>query len=370
MQHKGRVLAVTISVAVGFAVVPGSVVADDQYPTTCRDTTPITEPGAHSGTLSPDDSDALLIKIPQGDYITTQIEFTSPTDSVRLDISASDETFTDPDGSALTKARSDNPVIQLNRGEHSFLRIRPGRVTFRIYNEDENPMCLKLGTYESNTGDWKLSFSRGDAKPPSLSENAGGHSEEELSSLRQTITEQQQRITELEAQLAAERNASQDVTIDVTVQPGEEQQAFVDGGTAVVTAESQQADLSQLTAEYRGDTYQVIDGSVRLPLQGTGEQAVTLRYGDTAETVRFAVQATATPTTASADASTDTPPPTATTGTASGDTAETDATAQPEDTPPATATEDSTGVVGPGFGLGSALAALLCLTALLVLRRS
>lgn len=275
---------------VGSVAAPVPVAAQDDWPDQCRDTTSATEPGTYSGTLSPVDIDAMLVDIPEGDYITATVTFDAPAEDNQLRIHGSGTSITGADGAELSESRGEDSILQ--QTATSYFRITPGEITFRMYNEQESPFCLKTNTQRGATGDWQISFSEGDASPPPV--GAGDSDEvaeleQELEEREETIQEQEERIAELEAQLDA-ADGGQDVTINVEVQPGDDNQAYVDGGTAVVSADSQQADLSQMTVRYNGEDYRLMDGELALTLQGTGMQELQFQYGDTTETAMIDVQ--------------------------------------------------------------------------------
>jgi PGF-CTERM protein len=152
-----------------------------------------------------------------------------------------------------------------------------------------------------------LSFTLNEAEPPELV------SPSELSELESQIEQKNQRISELESQLEQKNqtiielesqveelesqssNPSGDgnggVTIDVTVNPANRQENFVEGGQAVVQAESENADVSEMQVEYGAGTYQLdSSGEVAIPLANTGTQEMTLVYEDTTEEVTIDVE--------------------------------------------------------------------------------
>jgi len=181
-----------------------------------------------------------------------------------------------------------------------------GPAEFRLYNEGPDDMvCVALATPFDDSTPWELSFELDESEPPELvspSELSELESQmeqknqriSELESLLEqknlTISELESRVEELESQ-ASTTSGDGNITIDVMVNPANGQENFVEGGEAVVQAESENADVSEMQVEYGSGTYQLdSSGEAAIPLAQTGTQEITLVYGDITEQVSFDVQ--------------------------------------------------------------------------------
>lgn len=277
---------------VGAAATPVPVAAQDDWPDSCGTDVQMVEPGAYSGTLSPNDEDVIRIDLDEGDYISYTLEIDSPSSEQSFFVQANDGSLTESDGTQLEADTGPDPtVVTLQAGATGF-NMQPGDVQHRAYSKRNDGLCMRLGSLNDGTGEWRFAFEINEASPPPVGGGDNGEVaelEQELEEKNETIQEQEERIAELEAQLDA-ADGGQNVTINVEVQPGGDNQAYIDGGTAVVSADSEQADLSQMTVRYNGEDYRLMDGDLALTLQGTGMQELQFQYGDTTETAMIDVQ--------------------------------------------------------------------------------
>jgi len=239
-----------------------------------------------------------------------------------------------------------------------------GRVNLRIYGEEDGVVCLPLEDAESGgvpTG-WRMSFARGETEPPQLADP------ERIDKLESLLERKNQTIEQLRTQLNTTESGG-DVTIDVTVSPGGGQQAFLEGGEALIEAQAQDVDFSELKVKYGSGTYSLnTSGQVVVPLVDTGEQSMEFVYEDASEQVSIDVQSpqtqeqepttTATEAATSSSAITTAPPPT----TATSEEGSLGDIGDEKEPAPSTETDSGSGVDGPGFGFPMAVLAITLLT--------
>lgn len=295
---RTRPLLIALLVVASVGIVPGTVVADDQWADDCGDAQ-VLEAGEYTGFLGPGDTDAFKVRMTDGDYITMNVQW---------DDSEASLSFDQMSGIIVSVPRDDPAYVGTSGYSIIFQdEDSDGRVQFQVFAEEDGLICLPLE--EAETGgvptNWRMSFARGDTEPPELAsperiselESQVEQKNQRISQLEtileqknQTISELESRISELEAQ--SSNGSGGDVTIQVTVTPANGQQNFVEGGQAVVQAESENADVSEMSVEYGSGAYQLdSSGQVAIPLAQTGTQEMTLVYGDITKQVSFEVQA-------------------------------------------------------------------------------
>jgi PGF-CTERM protein len=267
-------------------MVPGMAVADDEYPDSCGEPQ-VLSGGEYAGAIdSPLDRDKMILTLDKGEYYT--VEFVVPESASEFRVDYTQEHRGDPPSIRnITNARS------LPAGEYQI--VNPSApMLFQIWgNEDNSRICLWTEGGESVPYEWRMSLTRNEPTPDGI----------EVTQLRERIDQQSQRISELESSLEAKNQtirelqaqptdgSAGDVTIDVTVNPADGQENFVLGGEALINAESENADVTDMQVTYQGGTYQLdSSGEVTIPLADTGTQELTLIYGDTTKQVSIDVE--------------------------------------------------------------------------------
>lgn len=262
----------------------------DQWPDECSvDNAPLAT-GTYVGHIGPEDTDVITVDIGKGEYIAATLTVNSSDDEDHVRIlgwnraDISEARFSASDGSdpgSLTNQQN------VHRSGSKRIFLTDETVQFRAYNtEGEAPMCFRMYTNESSVADWTLTFETNTPDPPAIdaSDKQVSGPEEQ----NQTTTDQKRDRIEIETQI--DQDSGEDVTIDATVRP-QDQESFQAGGTAVVEATSEQADVSAMTVKYGEETYQIDEsGKAAIPLDEAGEQELTLVYKDETETVMLNVQ--------------------------------------------------------------------------------
>lgn len=269
----------------------------DQWPDKCSvDNAPLAT-GTYVGHIGPEDTDVITVDIGKGEYIAATLTVNSSDDEdyVRITTDHPGSEFNEPED--ISEARfsasdgSDPNSLtnrqNVHRSKSKRIDLTDETVQFRAYNtEGEGPMCFQMDTDESSVADWTLTFERNTPDPPAIdaSDKQISGPEEQ----NQTTTDQKRDRIEIETQI--DQDSGEDVTIDATVRP-QDQESFQTGGTAVVEATSEQADVSAMTVKYGEETYQIDEsGKAAIPLDEAGEQELTLVYKDETETVMLNVQ--------------------------------------------------------------------------------
>jgi len=129
--------------------------------------------------------------------------------------------------------------------------------------------------------------------------------EQTINDLQSEIDNKEQTINDLETEL---ESATEDVSISVSVEPADARQSFVEGGSAIVEASSDDADFEKLSLESNGQTFEFdSSGETRVPLESAGTQEMTLEYADTSESFSLNVQESNSGTTETSPGETDSP---------------------------------------------------------------
>lgn len=337
---QGAALAVALTlVIVSLVTLPIPATAADQWPDYCHEAETLS-PGTYSGQVGPNDIDWFALDLKDGEYISASVEIEST--SGELEMIGADRYilredreehthseleqmgFHDMGGwrgptyfhgdlavSFVHSQREISSVEILDYGKgysyhlypnpnedpysntHNFVGIGmpTGKYTFKTYSVTNHPICLGLYMSRSEgSGTWKLAFEKNAGNTPDIGESRDvAELREQLEQKNQRITELEQQVEDLQAQLEAQQGGD-GVTINVEVSPGSGQQSYLEGGTAMIEAESASADLSQLEIQYEGNRYSVDDsGTAAIPLTETGEQKLEFIYGDTTEAVTLDV---------------------------------------------------------------------------------
>ncbi|AZH26014.1 hypothetical protein [Haloplanus aerogenes] len=292
----------------------GDQQVEDKYPETCRpfSEVPIADLGTISGTQDSLDRDKFRVRLEEGQRYTITTRVADGHGGTTFDfsgLSGNDESrfiiLNHSGSTADSEVTEFGPRIEVYPhadGSDAFLSMRV----------DETMLyCFSVigGDVDTNRlFEWELTITNVD-EDESVSELEGqsqGDSEDEetVQQLQRTIEQKEQRISELESEVEELKDQteeleaqlesaqeSQEVSLEITVRPGEGQNNFVAGGVALVEVEAGSASLSQLQIEYRSGTYEVDqDGQIRIPLADTGQHEMKFVYGDTTESVTLNVQ--------------------------------------------------------------------------------
>jgi len=296
---QSLLLALLVVVSVG--TVPGTVAAED-WPDSCDDA-PIVEPtGEYDITVSsPNDDSAMKIKMQKGDYIyfsmSTPTGLTVEVDGNPDSLHGSSVSITDISG--VEPSDNSRGVVSVPQGSGSSWQVWGER-------DEEHTYCIRI----NGGGDEDIPFTstlymeKNSPNPPDTGGERSNQLESELEQKNQRISEletqleqKNERISELESRIEELESRptptaeSGSVNIQVTVNPTNGQN-FVEGGEAVVQAESENADVSEMQVEYGAGTYELdSSGEVAIPLAETGTQEMSLVHGDTTKQLSIDVQA-------------------------------------------------------------------------------
>lgn len=229
-------LSIGLSLIVVTMLIPGVgiVQADDEWPSKCNKNTPLVETGTYSGSLSPDDRDTLRIDLDKGDYASIQLLYTPPDQAVQM--AGEQETTTAATDVAPLWVRVDQRTRRSvqDRGRFTYkgftsqtggefdkvsgvsvnnpgYMLRTTDVEFRIYAEQNKPLCLILETRQQTAGEWKIALAKNDVQPQKIGTDAivaQQELEQRVDHLENRIVELEQRVTTVESQLNALNNST------------------------------------------------------------------------------------------------------------------------------------------------------------------
>jgi PGF-CTERM protein len=360
----------------------GTVAASSHGPEpvdSCADA-PALEPGTYNSTVTPSDVDVFRVEgMSQGDYLSFDVEY-DRRDISELRISGAELNRRYDDGYEVeydpnVYAAEDKLSPRSDGWDTGAYLYGEPDGTGQLWLESDLEPCVAIRSAEDGAGAYTFSFSVNSAEPPSIPDpdrvseleaqlQDRDERIEELETqlsernatverLEEQVTQQEQRITDLESTLEArnetveelrsqldeagsDTGGSGDVTIEVDVSPGGEQERFVAGETAQVEVQTGNADPSEVQIEYGSATYDPgTDGQVEVALAEPGTKELAFVYGDTRESVSLDVQERSEGT----DRNT-----------------------------PGTSAGEGTAADGPGFGVAASLVAVVSV-ALLGLRR-
>jgi len=294
---RAQPLLIALLVVASVGIVPGVAVADDDWPDRCENAS-IIEPGSYSGQLSPQDYDTFKVRISDGDYLSFRIGMSNPNARIQTLYHESQSEVSIPESS------TGEDRVWVAEGLYTDDENDDGVVEFDLYAQETGVFCFPLMDSEDTVTNWSMSFSQGENEPPELVtgqeykniSNSVAQKDQRISERESLLEQKNQTISELESRISELNSQSSngsggDITIQVTVNPANGQQNFVEGGEAVVQAENENADVSEMSVEYGSNTYQLnSSGEVAIPLAQTGSQEMTLVYGDTTKQVSFEVQ--------------------------------------------------------------------------------
>ncbi|ELZ22375.1 hypothetical protein C475_17723 [Halosimplex carlsbadense 2-9-1] len=281
----------------------------DEYPADCDEAPLVETPTTLRGTIDVgSDVDSVRLEAQRGDYL-----------SVRAMAGEGADTFvvSSPPDPEINFRNESGAVEHIDLNTYDYEREIAAGVegTYEVWPQADGVLCLQIddeGTPERLPYDWRLSLAENDPQPPEFVP-ASEELRDRVDALGSRVDEQQQRIerlqslldarnrtvSELRSRLAAKnetieglrsQSSGDDVTIDVTVTPTDGGQTFVSGEKARVEAEADGAATANLVVEYGSGVYELGGaGSVAVPLAETGEQSLTVRYGETTETVSIDV---------------------------------------------------------------------------------
>jgi hypothetical protein len=307
MDHH-VLLTITIGI-IGLSLVLTPVAAEDMADN-CEEAE-VLEDGTYGDRITPNDQDVFLLELDEGDYITARLSWDhSVTERIRVrHLQADTELFSPIDGT-ITQSNDD--------GEYVNFRSRWGTLNvFSPYHDPNNPQadgeveieltalgdegqsCIAIETGADDQSHWwNISFS---TNQPTVEFGPGGAEdteriqdlEQRLEAKNETIQQLEERIVELETQLNAsggQENGGEEIVIDVTVEPGNDQQSFVKDGEAVITAESTNADVSNVEIDFANNVYTLDEsGTAVIPLTVTGPQEFIFSYQEVTERVSITV---------------------------------------------------------------------------------
>lgn len=274
-------LLIVVLVVASVGMMPGIAEADDDWPDGC-DKAPIVNPNGEQKVSidTPKDQDYMKMQLTKGDYL--HISTIVPDRQRRLvfvigTLDNPDFSLQDLKNATIREAVSYRTPVKFDSEEVA---------SFKFWGEREgtNTYCFR---FEDDLGDeadipyqFTVNFSLSSPEPPKVNN-------QRVEELESQLEQKNQRIEELESQSIE----NGDITIEVTVTPANNQENFLEGGEAVVRAESESADISEMVVEYGSGTYQLdSSGEVAIPLADTGTQEMTLIYGDITKQVSIEVQ--------------------------------------------------------------------------------
>lgn len=310
---RTRVLVVAVLVVISLGTMPGTAVADD-FPQFCDDA-PIISGGQISGQLEElADQDAFAIRLQQGQYVSLSVDMPSEKAQAPKIFTANTREGENINNDNHVVARGVRDMSIMTGHAYGFTELHGESPRAELWAKtdrfSESKLCLIVHDKDWKTPyEWEITIERSDPDVTlfevreledkvvelqnQLEENEGNG--ERISELESQLEQKNQRIDELESRVEELELQSSDgggsgVSIDVTVTPANGQQNFVEGGEAIVQAESENADVSGIAVEYGAGTYQLdSSGQVAIPLADTGEQQMTVIYGDTTEEVSINV---------------------------------------------------------------------------------
>lgn len=217
-------LSIGLSVIVITLLIPGSAVvqADDEWPNNCNKNTPLVETGTYSGSLSPDDRDALRIDLDKGDYASVHLFYTPPgvqaqttglqttkapakVAPLRIQIDEGSGAFTSKSGGDLSAV----PGATVYSVDNFYLQTN--EIEFRAYSEQQSPICIVFETSEDTAAEWRVGLATNDVKPPEVGADAveaQQELEQRVDRLENRILELEERVSTLEAQLNPVNNST------------------------------------------------------------------------------------------------------------------------------------------------------------------
>lgn len=283
---RKRPLLVILLVVASVGIVPQAIGASsDDWVDNCNEAEVSSTSGEYVGSIdSPRDRDVIKFRLKKGEYISSSMLIPEEEDTFDIIEIDAEGTFDD-----VENADNTDTILHASDG--------PVTVSFKYYAEEDGTHCLQIQDGGENADipyQWRMNVNYNNPEPAQFEVTKYREQvvelESKLQQKNQTISELESRISELESQ--SSNSGSGDVNIHVSVNPANGQQSFVEGGEALIQAESENADVSEMSIQYGSGTYQLgSSGQVAVPLAQTGTQEMTLVYGDNRKQVSFEVQA-------------------------------------------------------------------------------
>ncbi len=281
MRTVTILITLMVVTSIGFAAQPATA-SDDKWPEMCRYAEIQSPSGEYVGSIdSPEDQDLVKFRLDKGEFLTISLALPKEEGDMHIVGRGADNTYRYESGES-------SGSIEPSEG--------PSTTSFKLYAEQDGTHCIEiqdLGETAELPYQWKLKIKKNDQKPATFE---GTGSSENISKLKSKLERKNKQIKQLQSTIkdlkASTNNSSTgDVTIQVTVNPANNQQNFVRGGKAVVQVKSENADVSKVAVKYGDGTYQLgSSGQVEIPLVDTGTQKMALVYGDTLKQLSIQVQ--------------------------------------------------------------------------------
>lgn len=323
VKRTSSLFVTAVLVCSVFTVPQPATAAQDKYPGDCQEAD-FQEPGVFQGRIDvKSDIDVLKFDVERGDTIPVRF---NTEERLRVDV------FLDGGYNGVSVVNMSGPM-EKQGGYSVFFPSGGPESSLLLRAQSSGTLCMEMSVHygggESLDSSqipfhWRAAVDLNTAEAPdyvpaseTLQERTA-ELESRVSELQQQLQTKDDRISELRAQveqrnrtisqlsaLLEQKNQSineleshssdgsdEEVTIDVNITPANGQQNFIEGGEALVQAESENADVGELSVEYGSGTYQLDPtGTVAIPLAESGTRTLTLLHSDIMKQVSIEVQA-------------------------------------------------------------------------------
>jgi hypothetical protein len=384
----------------------------DQFNEICREASTFSATSVQTGAINtPKDKDVFSITLKEGEYVTVTPLIPESEGEVQIVMRKPyrNETYSFHNVNLEDGVSKPNYQDKYHRITSTEYNGGIQNSSLELWAETDITVCFAIKEESSSKAtipyQWRIELSKnspntgGDVSQP---ENDSGfdNTTEKAVNENQRITELENQVNRLEARLEEKNRTIQrlrqqlnatdsgggDVSIDVSVSPGQNQQGFVAGGSAVVEASSTSGSVAGLEVQLGNRQYTFNRaGQIEIPLQEAGTQEMVFRYQDTVERMSLDVQSqsqedkdTSSDTSTEIDTATETGTEEGggTTSAASqndattaGESGGSGGTTNAGDTGQQDSGTETTGATGPGFTPIATITAIL-LTAVVLLRRN
>ncbi|MFC7045753.1 hypothetical protein ACFQH6_10355 [Halobacteriaceae archaeon GCM10025711] len=295
------VVLVGVVLLVAASVVPGVVAGqeDDDWPDECdEDGFLQASTGVYQGRLANvADEDVVQFELGRGDNVTVSPLVGDGHSTFRFDVYVAtsrgrvlvDDANLSGDVTIREGATSSSPSSRIRgrigrsaNGENS---------TFTVRATEDARVCVEM--QEEGTGRfpyrWELTLNENSPDPNPFGTAAVLRRQQQLErrveNLETVVQEQNRTIEQL-------REQAGQVTINVTVRPAGDEQAFVAGGAASVTVESEVAAVQEVQVAFANRTYAPdASGQVEIPLEEAGVHELAVTYRNATQRVEVDVLA-------------------------------------------------------------------------------
>lgn len=272
---------------------------DDDWPDECdEDGFLQASTGVYQGQLANvADEDVVQFELGRGDNVTVSPLVGDGHSTFRFDVYVATSR-----GRVLIEDTNLSGDVRIDEGatsasSNSRIRGRIGRsatgenATFTVRATEDSRVCIEMR--EESTGRfpyrWEMSLNENSPDPNPFGTAAVLRRQQQLErrveSLETVVEEQNRTIEQL-------REQTGQVDINVTVQPAGGEQAFVAGGAASVTVESEVAAVQEVQVSFANRTYAPdASGQVEIPLQEAGVHELVVTYRNATERVGVEVSA-------------------------------------------------------------------------------